>query len=60
MTEQITIPAECLQLISQKNKTGCLIVTDPKDRSIQWKLYLNQGQINYATSLMGNKKDLPI
>lgn len=58
MTEQITIPAECLQLISQKNKTGCLIVTDPKDRSIQWKLFLNQGQINYATSLIGQQERL--
>ncbi|WP_146136520.1 response regulator [Aphanothece hegewaldii] len=58
MTEQITIPAECLQLISQKNKTGCLIVTDPKDRSIQWKLYVNQGQINYGTSLIGQQERL--
>lgn len=58
MTEQITTPAECLQLISQKNKTGCLIVTDPKDLSIQWKLYLNQGQINYATSLVGQQERL--
>ncbi|GFE69188.1 response regulator [Chroococcus sp. FPU101] len=58
MTEQITTPAECLQLISQKNKTGCLIITDPKDLSIQWKLYLNQGQINYATSLVGQQERL--
>lgn len=58
MTEQITIPIECLQFISQKNKTGCLIVTDPQDHSIQWKLYLNQGQINYATSISGQQERL--
>lgn len=58
MIEHITTPAECLQRISLKNKTGCLIVTDPKDPIIQWSLYFNQGQINYATSLIGQRERL--
>jgi twitching motility two-component system response regulator PilG len=58
MTEKIALPTECLQLISQSKRSGCLIVTDPKNYLIQWKIYFLQGQINYATSLIGQPERL--
>ena len=53
-----TIPAQVLEEIFEKNLSGCLVISDPKDKSVRWELYLNSNLIYYATSLVGKNQRL--
>ena len=58
MSVNSTIPAQVLEEILQKNLSGCLVISDPKDKSVSWELYLNGSLIYYATSSVGQNQRL--
>lgn len=51
-------PIQVLQNIVNKKSTGKLTISDPNDESIFWRVYVGNGQINFATSAMGQKERL--
>ena len=53
MLRKNTKPFEFLAEIAQKQLSGYIFVTDPKDKSIVWKIYLNRDKLYYATSANG-------
>ena len=56
--EIVAIPYKVLQSILAKKIAGRLTIQDPQDRSIQWRLYLGDGKIHFATSLKGKRERL--
>lgn len=51
-------PVQILQNIVSKKITGKLTISDPNDESIFWRVYVGNGQINFATSAMGQQERL--
>lgn len=51
-------PVQVLQNIVSKKITGKLTISDPNDESIFWRVYVGNGQINFATSAMGQQERL--
>ena len=54
----LIFPGDILQNIVAKKVTGKLIISDPNDESIFWRVYVGNGQIHFATSAMGQKERL--
>ncbi len=50
--------SQALQAISQNNLSGCLLVTDPNNFNLGWKLYVSGTHLHYATSLQGQSERL--
>lgn len=50
-----------LQVINDKSKeswSGCIEVTEPKDASVSWHIYLLQGKIQYVNTTSGQQERL--
>lgn len=58
MVSKNTTPFEFLEEISPKKLCGYILVTDPRDTSIVWKLYLNGDRLYYATSAIAQQERL--
>ncbi|MDJ0725767.1 MAG: response regulator [Prochloraceae cyanobacterium] len=58
MLTKHTAPFQFLEEIARKKLSGYIFVTDPKDKSIVWKIYLNREKLYYATSANGQKERL--
>jgi len=58
MHSKYTTPFQFLEEIAQKKLSGYIFITDPRDKSIVWKIYLNQEKLYYATSANGQKERL--
>ncbi len=58
MSNSLAISSDILRVISLENRSGCLLVNDPQDRSVSWKLYLNDGYLSYVTSAVGQQERL--
>jgi twitching motility two-component system response regulator PilG len=56
--KKLISPVQILQNIVTKKITGKLTISDPKDESIFWRVYVGNGQIHFATSTMGQKERL--
>ena len=56
---QITAsPAKALQEIVTRQLSGRLTIGDPNDSSIFWRVYVGNGQVHFATSVVGQKERL--
>ena len=53
-----TNPRLILQEKAQKNWSGCLLISEPQDKSVSWKIYLQEGKVEYATSAVGQRERL--
>lgn len=58
MGKSIARPLEVLQSLSPDNLAGALVISDPQDLSVRWKLYIHHRTIAYATSLLGQNERL--
>jgi twitching motility two-component system response regulator PilG len=54
--KNIAIPAKVLQGLVKKQISGRLTIYDPNDDSVQWRVYIGNGKIHYATSLIGQRE----
>jgi len=43
-------PYNLLQIIAQKDLTGCLSISIPQDSAIEWKLYIGGSRLYFATA----------
>lgn len=50
MQGSLSSPYKLLQVIAQKELTGCLSISIPHDNSISWKLYLGGSRLYYAST----------
>lgn len=46
-------PYRVLQTLIDKQASGRLVIQNPLDPSINWRIYLGNGRIHYASSAMG-------
>jgi twitching motility two-component system response regulator PilG len=53
MTSNLANTFQILKKASERQWSGCLVVSQPKDRSVNWQLYFNNGEMQYATSATG-------
>jgi twitching motility two-component system response regulator PilG len=58
MNTNVPIKSPIIEQISSNTRSGYLIIQDPKDRTISWKLYLNGSNLEYGTSTIGQKERL--
>ncbi|BAU64557.1 response regulator receiver protein [Stanieria sp. NIES-3757] len=58
MTSNLANTFQILKKASERQWSGCLVVSQPKDRSINWQLYLDNGELQYATSTTGQSERL--
>jgi twitching motility two-component system response regulator PilG len=49
MQDNLKNPYKSLQLIAQKELTGCLSISIPEDNSINWQLYIGGSRLYFAT-----------
>lgn len=56
MIEQSRNPIEAFQMAINMKFSGQLIVTDPKDHSVSWRICVGAGKIHFAESLMGQRE----
>lgn len=49
---------KALEDITQKNRSGKLIVRDPIDSSVVWEAYFGNGDLHFATSRLGQQERL--
>ncbi len=49
MQDNLKNPYKSLQLIAQKELTGCLSISIPEDNSISWQLYVGGSRLYFAT-----------
>jgi twitching motility two-component system response regulator PilG len=58
-TTKITAsPAHALRTRFAEKSSGRLIISDPKDHSKLWQVYLSKGYLHFANSAMGHQKRL--
>ena len=50
MQRSLNNPYKLLQIIAQRDLTGCLSISSPQDNSISWKLYVGGSRLYFATS----------
>ena len=55
---QVSIPFRELQNLLTNKSSGRLIIDDPNDESVQWRVYLGDGKVHFATSSMGQRERL--
>lgn len=58
MNNHLKSPSNILEEKSQQGWSGCLIIPEVKDLSSGWKIYLQNGKIQYATSTVVQKERL--
>jgi twitching motility two-component system response regulator PilG len=51
MQGSLNNPYNLLQVIAQKELTGCLSISSPQDESIGWKLYVGGSRLYFATTI---------
>jgi twitching motility two-component system response regulator PilG len=51
MQGSLNNPYKLLQVIAQKELTGCLSILSPQDESIGWQLYLGGSRLYFATTI---------
>ncbi len=56
--EVVAIPYKVLQSLLAKKVSGRFTIQDPNDLSVQWCIYLSDGKILFANSLMGQRERL--
>ena len=54
-TKKVVIPGKALRALIMQKASGLVSVFDPADDSIHWRLYFSEGNLQYATSGMGQK-----
>ncbi|WP_299404951.1 response regulator [Acaryochloris sp. IP29b_bin.148] len=52
-------PAKVLQKVISEQRSGRITITDARDPSISWRVYLGGGQMHFAESTMGHAERLP-
>jgi twitching motility two-component system response regulator PilG len=50
MQDNLKSPYKLLQVIAQKDLTGCLSISTPQDDSVVWQLYVGGSRLYYATA----------
>jgi|GEM_PF-431378 len=58
MNNHLKSPSQILEEKSQQGWSGCLMIPEAKDISSGWKIYLQSGKIQYATSTVVQKERL--
>jgi twitching motility two-component system response regulator PilG len=58
MNNNLANPLQILKEKSQQAWTGCLEISEPQDLSVSWKIYLDRGKLQYATSNVGQQERL--
>ena len=58
MNNHLKSPSQILEEKSQQGWSGCLMIPEPKDISVGWKIFLHEGKIQYATSTVAQKERL--
>ena len=58
MNNHLKSPSQILEEKSQQGWSGCLMIPEVKDISSGWKIYLQDGKIQYATSTVVEKERL--
>ena len=56
MEANLKNPYKLLQLIAEKDLTGCLSISNPQDSSIAWQLYVGGSRIYFATASGGGSQ----
>jgi twitching motility two-component system response regulator PilG len=56
MEANLKNPYKLLQLIAEKDLTGCLSISSPQDSSITWQLYVGGSRIYFATASGGGSQ----
>lgn len=56
MEANLKNPYKLLQLIAEKDLTGCLSISSPQDSSIAWQLYVGGSRIYFATASGGGSQ----
>lgn len=51
MQGSLNNPYNLLQIIAQKELTGCLSISSPQDESIGWQLYVGGSRLYFATTI---------
>ncbi|MBR8828283.1 MAG: response regulator [Gomphosphaeria aponina SAG 52.96 = DSM 107014] len=54
----VGIPYKVLQTLLNTKASGRLTIDDPLDETVQWRVYLGDGKIHFASSTMGHKERL--
>jgi twitching motility two-component system response regulator PilG len=54
MQGSLNNPYKLLQVIAQKELTGCLSISSPQDESIGWQLYIGGSRLYFATTIGSN------
>ena len=54
-TKKVVIPGRALQALVMRKASGIVTIFDPSDESVFWHLYFTKGNLNYATSGMGQR-----
>ncbi|MDG2989821.1 response regulator [Candidatus Synechococcus calcipolaris G9] len=57
-SKMMAFPARVLQKIIAERLSGRIIFTDPNDKSVNWQLYVGNGQIHYCGSGVGQQERL--
>ena len=53
--KKVVIPGKALRALIMQKASGLVTVFDPADESIRWHLYFSEGNLQYATSGMGQQ-----
>jgi len=53
MLQEFTNPYKALQEIAVQKLCGHILITDPRDATIKWRLYLGGKRLHYATTTSG-------
>ncbi len=58
MNQNLQNPLQVIHAKSQEGWSGCVEVSEPKDPSVVWQVYLLQGKIQYINSISGQQTRL--
>jgi twitching motility two-component system response regulator PilG len=56
MQGSLNNPYNMLQVIAQKELTGCLWISSPQDESVGWKLYVGGSRLYFATAMSSSSE----
>jgi twitching motility two-component system response regulator PilG len=57
-TTTVAMPSQVLQDLLRQRASGKLIISDPNDLSVKWRVYIGQGKVHFANSAVGEKERL--
>jgi len=55
---KVGIPYKTLQSLLMSNTSGQLTIYDPFDESVKWRVYIGDGKVHFANSIIGQKERL--